>query len=251
MMDIGEAQGAVKKVQPAQFKFVENVFHLCQAGSTLQLQFPFVGGYGCLQRINRLVILFKIIRLSLDKFRGLRHDILSHAEGILELELQPGGIIQSDVNILFQFVQMTGGAQLEAFRLVQRRRLGHDTLVDEARHLLLHARIEARFSAMLAQGFVAEVEGLMQLPEMRAERPAMRAVGYRQLWAMLAGNHDRAEAERRALAATRQLAKRQLTWLRHEACEQCFAMEESHLPAKVEAVLHSHGVQDALSVSSG
>jgi tRNA dimethylallyltransferase len=116
---------------------------------------------------------------------------------------------------------------------------------------LLHARIEARFRAMLAQGFVAEVEGLMQLPEMRAERPAMRAVGYRQLWGMLAGDHDRAEAERRALAATRQLAKRQLTWLRHEVREQCFAMEESHLSAKVEAVLHSHGVRDALSASSG
>ena len=52
-----------------------------------------------------------------------------------------------------------------------------------------------RFREMLAQGFIAEVEELMRLPEMRADCPAMRAVGYRQLWGMLAGDHDRAEAE--------------------------------------------------------
>jgi tRNA dimethylallyltransferase len=116
---------------------------------------------------------------------------------------------------------------------------------------LLHARIEARFSAMLAQGFIGEVAGLMRLPEMRADRPAMRAVGYRQLWGMLAGDYDRAEAERRALAATRQLAKRQLTWLRHEVCEQSFAMEATDLPGAVEAALRAHGVRDALSAPSG
>ncbi|MBM4221569.1 MAG: tRNA (adenosine(37)-N6)-dimethylallyltransferase MiaA [Gammaproteobacteria bacterium] len=116
---------------------------------------------------------------------------------------------------------------------------------------LLHARIEARFREMLAQGFVGEVEGLMRLPEMHAERPAMRAVGYRQLWGMLAGDYDQDAAERRALAATRQLAKRQLTWLRHEAGVQGFVMESGDLPGAVEAVLRSEGVRDALSASSG
>ena len=91
----------------------------------------------------------------------------------------------------------------------------------------------------------------MQLPEMRADCPAMRAVGYRQLWGMLAGAYDRAEGERRALAATRQLAKRQLTWLRHEVCEQRFAMEATDLAGAVETTLRRHGVQDALSGSSG
>lgn len=116
---------------------------------------------------------------------------------------------------------------------------------------LLHARIEARFSEMLARGFIDEVEGLMQLAEMWADCPSMRAVGYRQLWAMLAGDYDRAEAERRALAATRQLAKRQLTWLRHEVCELRIAMEASDLVAEAEAGLRAHGMQDALSESSG
>lgn len=116
---------------------------------------------------------------------------------------------------------------------------------------LLHARIEARFSEMLARGFIGEVEGLMQLPDMRADCPSMRAVGYRQLWAMLAGDYDRPEAGRRALAATRQLAKRQLTWLRHEVCELRIAMEASDLLAEAGAGLRAHGVQDALSESSG
>lgn len=123
-------------------------------------------------------------------------------------------------------------------------------LIPENRRLL-HARIEARFSEMLARGFIAEVEGLMQLPQMGVDCPAMRAVGYRQLWAMLAGDYDRAEAERRALAATRQLAKRQLTWLRHEAYELRIAMESSDLVAEVGAALLAHGVRDALSESSG
>jgi tRNA dimethylallyltransferase len=116
---------------------------------------------------------------------------------------------------------------------------------------LLHARIEARFREMLAQGFVAEVGRLMRLPGMHADRPAMRTVGYRQLWGMLAGDYDQATAERRALAATRQLAKRQLTWLRHEPGVQAFAMESDDLPGAVEAALRSQGLRDALSASSG
>ena len=78
----------------------------------------------------------------------------------------------------------------------------------------LHARIEARFAAMIAAGFIAEVEALRALPEMNAACPAMRAVGYRQIWSYLAGDISRDEAARTAVVATRRLAKRQLTWMR-------------------------------------
>jgi len=78
----------------------------------------------------------------------------------------------------------------------------------------LHARIEARFAAMIAAGFIAEVEALRALPEMNAACPAMRAVGYRQIWSYLEGDISRDEAARTAVVATRRLAKRQLTWLR-------------------------------------
>jgi tRNA dimethylallyltransferase len=85
----------------------------------------------------------------------------------------------------------------------------------------LHARIEARFDAMLAAGFLDEVRALRALPPLQAhpaatELPAIRAVGYRQAWEHLDGNSTAEEFRDRAIFATRQLAKRQLTWLRGE-----------------------------------
>jgi tRNA dimethylallyltransferase len=81
---------------------------------------------------------------------------------------------------------------------------------------LLHARIEARFRQMLAQGFLDEVRGLMADPRLHPDLPAMRAVGYRQAWRHLAGETDAAAFFEEGVAATRHLAKRQLTWLRGE-----------------------------------
>lgn len=85
----------------------------------------------------------------------------------------------------------------------------------------LHARIERRFDAMLAQGFLDEVRRLRALPQLAAhpaplDLPALRAVGYRQAWEHLDGLTDAAGFRDRAIFATRQLAKRQLTWLRRE-----------------------------------
>ncbi|WMJ68693.1 tRNA (adenosine(37)-N6)-dimethylallyltransferase MiaA [Stenotrophomonas sp. 24(2023)] len=86
---------------------------------------------------------------------------------------------------------------------------------------VLHQRIEARFDAMLAQGFLDEVRALRALPQMARvaaplDLPAVRAVGYRQAWEYLDGQGDAACFRDKAIFATRQLAKRQLTWLRGE-----------------------------------
>jgi tRNA dimethylallyltransferase len=86
----------------------------------------------------------------------------------------------------------------------------------------LHTRIELRFGAMLNAGLLAEVRTLFERSDMNAEHPSMRAVGYRQLWRHLAGRCDLEEARNQAVAATRQLAKRQLTWLRRRERVQCF-----------------------------
>jgi tRNA dimethylallyltransferase len=80
----------------------------------------------------------------------------------------------------------------------------------------LHTRIEGRFDAMLAQGFIGEVAALMARGDLKPDLPSMRCVGYRQVWAHLAGECDAAEMRYRAVVATRQLAKRQFTWLRAE-----------------------------------
>jgi tRNA dimethylallyltransferase len=79
---------------------------------------------------------------------------------------------------------------------------------------LLHRRIEQRFAAMLADGLVAEVEALRKKYRLDPNLPSMRCVGYRQAWQMLAGEIPAGELRERGIYATRQFAKRQLTWLR-------------------------------------
>ena len=78
----------------------------------------------------------------------------------------------------------------------------------------LHARIEQRFDAMLAAGLVDEVRALRRKYRLDAALPSMRCVGYRQAWEFLEGGCDQAALREKGIAATRQLAKRQLTWLR-------------------------------------
>lgn len=79
---------------------------------------------------------------------------------------------------------------------------------------LLHQRIEKRFDAMLRMGLLDEVKSLRKKYRLEASMPSMRAVGYRQAWEFLEGEIDEATLRARAVTATRQLAKRQLTWLR-------------------------------------
>ena len=81
---------------------------------------------------------------------------------------------------------------------------------------LLHELIEARLDNMISKGFEKEVISLRQRPLLKKTCPSMRSVGYRQFWAYLDGDYSFQEARDRSLFATRQLAKRQLTWLRSE-----------------------------------
>lgn len=79
---------------------------------------------------------------------------------------------------------------------------------------VLHRRIAERFEAMLDGGFLAEVATLKQRGDLHADLPSMRSVGYRQAWEYLEGAYGLETLRERGIAATRQLAKRQLTWLR-------------------------------------
>jgi tRNA dimethylallyltransferase len=105
----------------------------------------------------------------------------------------------------------------------------------------LHERITQRLAAMMAQGFLAEVERLYARADLDADRPAVRAVGYRQLWGHLAGDYALEDAVRRAVVATRQLAKRQMTWLRHHPdaawCDPIESDATAHLSRQVRAAL--------------
>ncbi len=83
-----------------------------------------------------------------------------------------------------------------------------------AERSVLHERIELRFDQMLANGFLEEVAALYQRGDLHCDLPAIRAVGYRQLWSHLSQECSLEIARDKGIAATRQLAKRQITWLR-------------------------------------
>jgi tRNA dimethylallyltransferase len=97
---------------------------------------------------------------------------------------------------------------------------------------VLHRRIEARFDAILANGLLEELRALRDRYPLRAELPSMRCVGYRQAWQCIEGALTPAELRDRGIFATRQLAKRQLTWLRSMPGAQLFDCLDTALEAR-------------------
>ncbi len=111
--------------------------------------------------------------------------------------------------------------------------------LEPAERSALHARIAQRFDLMLQEGLIEEVRALHARPDLHTGLPSVRCVGYRQLWSMLEGEITQDQAREQAIAATRQLAKRQLTWLRS-------------LPGRlVIDALSPHAVDDVLAIVSG
>jgi tRNA dimethylallyltransferase len=98
---------------------------------------------------------------------------------------------------------------------------------------ILHERIERRFHLMLEQGLVAEVQGFYERPDLHRDLPSMRAVGYRQVWDYLDEKIDHPEMLHRSIVATRQLAKRQLTWLRGWSDLNVFDPRNENMSAEV------------------
>ena len=105
----------------------------------------------------------------------------------------------------------------------------------------LHQRIAARFDAMLAAGLVDELKELKKTYNLHADMAAMRCVGYRQAWDYLAGDHNHAVLRDKGVFATRQLAKRQLTWLRAMPGLQQFDCLELDLDQQVFGYLGQVG----------
>ena len=104
----------------------------------------------------------------------------------------------------------------------------------------LHARITQRLDAMWEQGFMDEVKALRARGDLNPDLPSMRCVGYRQTWEALDGTLPMAELRERCVFATRQLAKRQITWLRSMPERQVVACDQ---PGALEAVLQLVGRQ--------
>ena len=140
-----------------------------------------------------------------------------------------------------------GGVPLSTLHLRARRDApapdGALVALEPASRAWLHARIAQRFDAMLEAGFLDEVRGLRKNPALHLDLPSMRCVGYRQAWEALdaADPPDLATLRERGVAATRQLAKRQITWLRsmvhRHVVEADAADVEGRLVATVESLI--------------
>lgn len=101
----------------------------------------------------------------------------------------------------------------------------------------LHQKIADRFLQMLNDGFIQEVEQLKQRSDLHADLPSTRCVGYRQIWDYLAGAYTHAEMVERSIIATRQLAKRQLTWLRSFDNLQIYDFQQTDLKQKISDLI--------------
>jgi tRNA dimethylallyltransferase len=104
----------------------------------------------------------------------------------------------------------------------------------------LHARLAQRFLAMLARGFLNEVAGLRARADLTLDTPALRAVGYRAAWRHLAGELTHAAMVDNTVVATRQLAKRQLTWFRAVPGAQCWDSEDPRIATRLVDAFARH-----------
>ena len=102
----------------------------------------------------------------------------------------------------------------------------------------IHEKIAQRFKLMIESGLIEEVNVLYQRGDLTDKMPAIRAVGYRQVWAYLQGEYDLETMIEKAIIATRQLAKRQFTWLRREQDALQFVSSEANLSKKVLQSIH-------------
>lgn len=186
-------------------------------GGTMLYFWAFAAGLNRLPAADdslRLAIAARVERLGWPALHGelARRD----PEGAARIDRNNGQRIQRALEVLeltgrpmsFWWSQSTKGAQ---------RRLGcrllEVAIVPEDRRLL-HRRIAARLDEMLRRGLVDEVGALRDDPALSIETPAIRAVGYRQVWRYLDGDYAYDAMVERVGAATRQVAKRQLTWIR-------------------------------------
>ena len=113
----------------------------------------------------------------------------------------------------------------------------HKIIISPEPRSVLHDRIEKRFDLMMQANFIDEMKSLHSRSDLNVDTPSMRAVGYRQAWDWLEGNCSAEEMRERAIAATRQLAKRQLTWLRRETDGLWYDLQSDTARARVFGTL--------------
>lgn len=154
-------------------------------------------------------------RAALIGWAGM-HERLATVDPVTAARLQPNDAQR--IQRALEVFELTGESMTDLYAKQTNETLPYRVLkiaLVPSDRKVLHERIAIRFDQMLAEGFVDEVKTLItKYPQLTPESTSMRCVGYRQALEHLAGNYDAAELRERGIFATRQLAKRQLTWLR-------------------------------------
>lgn len=156
------------------------------------------------------------------------HQKLLNLDPVRATEINPND--KSRIQRALEVYELTSTAMSDVQRSASYAKLDFDfvnILLMPHDRSWLHTRINQRFCAMLDLGFVAEVENLLEKWDLHKDMPAMRCVGYRQVLEYLQGETDFNTMQAKGCAATRQLAKRQLTWLRKWPNAQEFVAEDA------------------------
>lgn len=165
------------------------------------------------------------------------HAELARVDPITAARLQPTD--SQRIQRALELHRLTGKAPSLLYQQQEKRELPFRAIsiaLIPGERSVLHQRIATRFDAMLSAGLVDELRALKNKYALTPGLPAMRAVGYRQAWEHLEGAYDAAELRNRGIYATRQLAKRQLTWLRSTPAESFDCLDRA-LEDKVLAFL--------------
>lgn len=177
--------------------------------------------------LNQLPEADQAIRSRLDKearqigWSGM-HDRLAEIDSISANRIKPGD--SQRIQRALEVFEISGVplSELRASKTQGYQGKLHKILLKADDRPQLHARIDQRFHEMLEQGFVDEVAALRERGDLNLSMPSMRCVGYRQVWQYLDGDISEHEMIGKAIAATRQLAKRQITWLRKQPQNNAF-----------------------------
>ncbi|MBI3286292.1 MAG: tRNA (adenosine(37)-N6)-dimethylallyltransferase MiaA [Burkholderiales bacterium] len=143
------------------------------------------------------------------------HARLATLDPVTAARLQPND--SQRIQRALEIIQLTGQPMSALLAQQTKTVAPFDMLaisLEPSERSVLHQRIAQRFDLMLEQGFIAEVQTLRRRSDLHPNLPSIRCVGYRQAWEYLDGQYDYAEMRERGIIATRQLAKRQITWLR-------------------------------------
>ena len=183
-----------------------------------------------------------IARSAADKGWPALHAELTLVDRATAERLQPND--SQRISRAFEIFKLTGlplshfhqkNATENIAACAQKENAGVLISLEPANRAWLHARIAQRFDTMLATGFLDEVKALRARGDLHADLPSMRCVGYRQAWEAIEGKSPMAELRDKGIFATRQLAKRQITWLRSMPQRQVVACDD---PTALQHVLN-------------